>query len=205
LLAGLLTSLPAIGQQALKLGPFGRPVAVCEEGSGSFDGGCKWELPIILYEDAEVEMFTSDITSISWKVSFGSRIYTENKYLLSLYTHFKSNRYCSAYMYPSLKRNDPRLQKICEELVYRGEQMVINVGADSVQPILTSYMGEDAEERPDQIKIWQSVQAVPFDKLNQLTGRAVRAANRIVNEEMTDRYRDELCTMDQGPCTGYVR
>jgi hypothetical protein len=176
-----LTSLPAVAQNWLTPGPFGRPVLV--KGEMSDD----WEIPIKLYEDADAEIYTSDITSELWKLNSAPSFFTRGTYLLTLYFHFKSSHWCLNEMFPNASKNDPKRLEFCEWYTYRVEKMVVDTRSDSISGILRVYLGRGTQVADDSVD--QRKFESPIAKLDRRTQVAVRKAEGIVAHEMTEQYR----------------
>ena len=181
MLAGVLTSLPAAGQNWLILGPFGRPVNV--RGEMSED----WVIPIKVYEDADVEIYIPDITTEEWKMASGPSYFTKGTYLLTLYFHFKNSHWCLTDMFPNANKSDPRRKEFCEWYTYKVQKMAIDTRSQSTSTFMNVYLGKGTQIADDSIDL-RKVES-PIAKLDRRTAAAVQRARHIVTQEMTEKYR----------------
>jgi hypothetical protein len=120
-------------------GPFGRPVAVMDEGD-------HWSTPILIYSDDEQEVFVPEITDPGWVSWFAATFRQNGIYSVFLYSYFPNDHWCLKYMTPTPSATKSDFAKSCAAVHYRRTQVevdtrkkTVTIGQDVLLPTTMFY------------------------------------------------------------------
>lgn len=172
LLAGTVS---AFSQELLKLAPFGRPIAVMDDGDN-------WSIPISLYSDPDVEIFVPDITTEGW-ISWHVKQFRETgKYGVFVYAFYKNDELCRRERIPAEHKTDPKWLEGCSALRYQRKLVEVDTRKDTVRVYSALAMQKDAIANPMNLKVFNEV--FPLAKLDYSQRQAYQRLSAIVTREM---------------------
>jgi TonB family protein len=176
-LAAVALLPPAFSQELLKLAPFGRPIAVMDDGDN-------WSIPISLYSDSEVEIFVPDITTEGW-ISWHVKQFRETgKYGVYVYAFYKNDQLCRRERIPAEHEMDPKWLEGCGALRYQRKLVEVDTRKNTVRVYSALVMQKDAVANPTNQKVFNEV--FPLAKLDYSQRQAYQRLSGIVTREMNE-------------------
>jgi hypothetical protein len=176
-LAAVALLPPAFSQELLKLAPFGRPIAVMDDGDN-------WSIPISLYSDSDVELFVPDITTEGW-ISWHVKQFRETgKYGVYVYAFYKNDQLCRRERIPAEHKTDPKWLQSCSALRYQRKLVEVDTRKNTVRVYSVLVMQKDAVANPMNQKVFNEV--FPLAKLDYSQRQAYQRLSAIVTREMNE-------------------
>jgi hypothetical protein len=170
-------AVSAFSQELLKLTPFGRPIAVMDEGDN-------WSIPISLYSDSGVELFVPDITTEGW-ISWHVKQFRETgTYGVDVYTFLKNDQFCRRERIPVEHKNDPKWLESCAALRYQRKLVEVDTRKNTVRVYSVLVMEKDAIANPLNQKVFNEV--LPLAKFDHSQRQAYQRLSAIVTREMSE-------------------
>ncbi len=136
---GLLSGADA--QQVLQRGPLGRPAQVLDETG-------QWTAPLLIASDAEVEVYTPDVSTQSWLQRNYSSFFEKQQYTISTFTFYKSLRACR-HNQIAWGFGDQAHLDACLDIGYRVRQLLVDVGQKTVTLEGAAMVSQDGLAVPD--------------------------------------------------------
>jgi hypothetical protein len=172
----LASPVSAFSQELLKLAPFGRPIAVMDEGDN-------WPIPISLYSDSDVEIFVPDITTEGW-ISWHVKQFRETgKYGVYVYAFYKNDQLCRRRI-PAEHKTDPKWLQSCSALRYQRKLVEVDTRKSTVRVYSVLVMQKDAVANPMDQKVFNEV--LPLAKFDYSQRQAYHRLSAIVTREMNE-------------------
>jgi hypothetical protein len=168
---------PAFSQELIKLAPFGRPIAVMDEGDN-------WSIPISLYSDSDVEIFVPDITTEGW-ISWHVKQFRETgKYGVYVYSFYKNDQLCRRERIPTEHKTDPKWLQSCSALRYQRKLVELDTRKNTVRVYSVLVMQKDAVANPINQKVFNEV--LPLAIVEYSQKQAYHRLSAIVTREMNE-------------------
>jgi hypothetical protein len=177
------TTVSAFGQEALKLGPFGKPILVMDE-SGN------WSIPINLYSDSDVDVFIPDITTAGWISWHATQFRQTGIFLVSVFSFYKNDHLCRKNRIPVGHETDPKLLEACAALRYQRKLVSIDTRGGTITVLEAIVMGRDALLDPQNLTKMHSTfplaKAAPkeaYDRMLAIVDREINDYKGLTIEE----------------------
>lgn len=169
-------AVSAFSQELLKLAPFGRPIAVMDDGDN-------WSIPISLYSDSDVEIFVPDITTEGWISWHVKRFRETGKYGVYVYAFYKNDELCRRERIPAEHKTDPKWLQSCSALRYQRKLVEVDTRKNAVRVYSVLVMQKDAVANPMNQKVLNAV--LPLAQFDYSQRQAYHRLSVIVTREMS--------------------
>ena len=177
------TTVSAFGQEALKLGPFGKPILVMDEAGN-------WSIPINLYSDSDVDVFIPDITTAGWISWHATQFRQTGIFLVSVFSFYKNDHLCRKDRIPVGHETDPKLLEACAALRYQRKLVSIDTRGGTITVLEAILMGRDALPDPQSLTKIHSTfplaKAAPkeaYDRMLEIVDREINDYKGLTIEE----------------------
>jgi hypothetical protein len=176
----------------------GRPLLV----STPCAGAERWEIPILVYEDSDMEVFVDQPCLIA-AVQMGFD--QDGKYSVQLYSHYKGNFFCKQMLRayetsPTGKRdlaakglNEKDLRRECELVHYKARMMSVDTRGKLVQFTRIFLLDEDGTNAGSlkSDALWHPISEVDIGTTGHAMETVITRATAMV-EKAERKYREHL-------------
>jgi hypothetical protein len=173
LLIGLFP-VSGFGQQIVQRGALGRPGQVLDETQ-------QWSTPLLVASDRDVELYIPDVSSSEWLKRNYSDFIDKGRYVLSMFTFYRTPRACRANQI-GWGNGDAAHLDACNDIGYRLRQALVDTNQKTVTLMMAAMISQDGEIVPVSIQR-QSVTRT-WTELDADTQAALKKATGLVTEQM---------------------
>lgn len=182
-------SLAAAGQELLQPGLSGRPLTVMDEAEN-------WSVPISVYSDQDTEMFIPDVTRPGWVQWHAAEYRRDGTYTVSLFSFYKTNRFCRQNMIAAGHGTDPKWLEACAELRYQRSLLKIDTRKRTVTVLDSLLMERDARFHPlnqtfpnATLPLSKALPATAFLRIERIVRQVIGAYNGMTAEDVLEHNR----------------
>jgi len=173
LLACCLSTV-ASAQQMIERGPFGKPVKVLDETQ-------RWSIPILVYEDKDIELYIPDVTTSEWIQSHAGTFNEKGQYTLSLFAFYKTERVCRKNQIDSGLGDQNHLDA-CASIGYKSHLITVNTWQKNITVLSSAWVDKAGQVYPELPP--QKPGTRPFNDLDQNLRDALKKTTEIVAKEI---------------------
>jgi hypothetical protein len=151
------------GGEWIVRGPFGRPVAVMDEGD-------HWSSPILVYSDDDQEVYVPDITDPGWLAWFAGDFQQTGAYSVFLYSYFLNDHWCLKYAAAAPGATKSDLAKACATIHYRRTRVTVDTHKKTVtigQDLLlatTGFLPQKSTGLSGKVATFAEIKGSPLSK-----------------------------------------
>ena len=162
-------------QQLLQRGPFSKPVQVLGETQ-------QWTTPLLVFSDADVEMYIPDITSADWLNHNYQSFIDKGQYTVSMFTLYKTPRACRLNQIQSGYSDAAHLDACMVTIRYRLRQAVVDTHQKTATLVTAAMLDQDGQMDPASVQ--HASRTRFFGELDAGTQAALAKTNELVFKQM---------------------
>lgn len=162
-------------QQLIQRGPFSKPVQVLDETG-------QWTTPLLMFSDADVDLFIPDITAADWLNRNYPGFLDKGQYTVSMFTLYKTPRACRVNQTQSGFADAAHLDACMVTIRYRLRQALVDTQQKTVTLVTAAMLNQDGGMDPASVQ--HDSRTRSFSELDTGTQAALAKTNELVGKQM---------------------
>lgn len=162
-------------QQLIQRGPFSKPVQVLDETG-------QWTTPLLMFSDADVDLFIPDITAADWLNRNYPGFLEKGQYTVSMFTLYKTPRACRVNQTQSGFADAAHLDACMVTIRYRLRQALVDTQQKTVTLVTAAMLNQDGGMDPASVQ--HDSRTRSFSELDTGTQAALAKTNELVGKQM---------------------